>query len=426
MKKLLLLCGVALILSGCAVKGNFELGISSDKNVDFGMTIAYDDELIEVLMSMGSTDATSEVTEYTDEQKWEFVDTLFVSEDGSSPESLGFTGERYQEEDYKGYTYTKNDGNIDSITADDASFNLTNDYLEISESKLFAKNGDNYVSKITFTPAEETEGYQIESNITFTVTLPNKSISHNADSVSEDGKTLTWELTTNSQETIDFEFNFSSFPLIPVIIGAAVLLVIIIVVIVIVIKGKKGPKNSEPQTNEVKTETVSTQTNVESTNPVTTPVENNQATSEINEVKPMDLNQEPKQEVNVQPLERPVQPVNPAQNVTEVKPVSPTGGLNQVNPTVQAIKEEPVSQPINMNNTPNVAQANVSNPQPVSPQVKPEPTVQTNSNLESVTTQNPKVPDQSFLNSSSNAEPVEKSTAPTVEDLLNSTPKRDN
>ena len=426
MKKLLLLCGVALILSGCAVKGDFELGISSNKNVDFGMTIAYDDELIETLMSMGSIDETSEETEYTDEQKWEFIDTLFVSEDGSTPESLGFTGERYQEEDYKGYTYTKNVGNIDSITADDASFNLTNDCLEISESKLFAKNGDNYVSKITFTPAEETEGYQIESDITFTVTLPNKPISHNADSVSEDGKTLTWELTTNSQETIDFEFNFSSFPLIPVIIGAAALLIIIIVVIVIVAKSKKGPKNPESQINEVKTETVSTPANVEPTNQVTTPVENNQATSEISEVKPMDLNQEPKQEVNVQPLERPVQPVNPVQNVTEVKPVSPTGGLNQVNPTVQAIKEEPVSQPINMNNTPNVAQANVSNPQPVSPQVKPEPTVQTNSNLESVTIQNPKVPDQSFLNSSSNAEPVEKSTAPTVEDLLNSTPKRDN
>ena len=426
MKKLLLLCGVALILSGCAVKGDFELGISSDKNVDFGMTIAYDDELIEALMSMGSIDETSEETEYTDEQKWEFVENLFVSEDGSTPESLGFTGERYQEEDYKGYTYTKNVGNIDSITADDASFNLTNDYLEISESKLFAKNGDNYVSKITFTPAEETEGYQIESDITFTVTLPNKPISHNADSVSKDGKTLTWELTTNSQETIDFEFNFSSFPLIPVIIGAAVLLVIIIVVIVIVIKGKKGPKNSEPQTNEVKTETVSTQTNVEPTNPVTTPVENDQTINEINEVKPMDLNQESKQEVNDQNLEKPAQPVNPSSNVTEVKPVNPTEASNQVNPTVQTTKEEPVSQPINMNNTPNVVQANVSNPQPVSPQVKPEPTVQTNSNLESVTIQNPKVPDQSFLNSSSNAEPVEKSTAPTVEDLLNSTPKRDN
>ena len=420
MKKLLLLCGVALILSGCAVKGDFELGISSDKNVDFGMTIAYDDELIETFMSMGSIDETSEETEYTDEQKWEFVENLFVSEDGSTPESLGFTGERYQEEDYKGYTYTKNVGNIDSITADDASFNLTNDYLEISESKLFAKNGDNYVSKITFTPAEETEGYQIESDITFTVTLPNKPISHNANSVSEDGKTLTWELTTNSQETIDFEFNFSSFPLIPVIIGAAVLLIIIIVVIVIVIKGKKGPKNSEPQTNEVKTETVSTPTNVESTNPVTTPVENDQAINEANEVKPMDLNQEPKQEVNVQPLDK---PVNPTQNITEVEPVSPMGELNQVNPTVQTTKEEPVSQSANINNV-NVAQT--SNPQPVSSQAKTESTVQTSNNLESMTIENPKVPDQSFFNPSSNAEPVEKSTAPTVEDLLNSTPKRDN
>ena len=393
MKKLLLLCGIVLILSGCAVKGDFKLSINKDKTVDFGITIAYDDELIETLMSMNSSEEASEEIEYTDEQKWEFVDTLFEDDDNSSPESSGFVGERYQEEDYKGYTYTKNVGDIDSITADEADFDVTNNYLDISESKLFIKNGNNYVSKIVFTPAEETDGYQIDSNITFTVTLPNKPISHNADSVSEDGKTLTWNLTTNSQQAIDFEFSFLNLPLIIAISG--VCLLVIIVVIVLVVKGKKRSKTPVSKTNEVNAETVSTPTNLEQINQVTS-IENNQLSSETSEAKPVDLNQEINPQVNIQTFQ---QQENTFSNSTE--------DLNQVNsPT-----------PVNVNSTPNAIQANVD--------ATPSATVQTSDNLENVTMQNPKMPDQSFLNSS-NTKSVEKSTAPTVEDLLNSMPKRDN
>ena len=393
MKKLLLLCGIVLILSGCAVKGDFKLSINKDKTVDFGITIAYDDELIETLMSMNSSEEASEEIEYTDEQKWEFVDTLFEDDDNSSPESSGFVGERYQEEDYKGYTYTKNVGDIDSITADEADFDATNNYLDISESKLFIKNGNNYVSKIVFTPAEETDGYQIDSNITFTVTLPNKPISHNADSVSEDGKTLTWNLTTNSQQAIDFEFSFLNLPLIIAISG--VCLLVIIVVIVLVVKGKKRSKTPVSKTNEVNAETVSTPINLEQINQVTS-IENNQLSSETNEVKSVDLNQKITSQANVQTFQ---QQENTVSNLPE--------DLNQVN----------LSTSVNVNSTPNAIQANVD--------ATPSATVQTSDNLENVTMQNPKMPDQSFLNSS-NTKSVEKSTAPTVEDLLNSMPKRDN
>ncbi len=334
MKKLLLLCSVALILSGCAVKGDFKLGINSDKTVDFGVTIAYDDELIEVLMT--NSEEASEEVEYTEEQKWEFIDSMFDDEEDNSYESAGFTSERYQEGDFKGYTYSKNLGDIESVTAENASFNLTDDSQDLASAKFFTKNGDNYVSKITFVPVEETDTYQIDSSFTFTVTLPTKPISHNADNVSEDGKTLTWNLVADSQKNIDFEFNFSSFPLIPVIIGVAVLLVIIIIIIVVVTKGKKGPKNFETQTNELKTETVSTSTNLEQTNQVTPPVENNQMTNEINEVKPINL----EQEVNVQPLEQPVEP-------TQVQPVNmnntPNETQNSVNPQVQSVENSPAS-----------------------------------------------------------------------------------
>ena len=358
MKKLLLLCGIVLVLSGCTIKGDFKLGINSDKSIDVSATIAYDDELIEALMSMDEENPSEEI-EYTDEQKWEFIDNLFYSEESDSPTSLGFTQERYQEGEFKGYTLAKKINNIDDITSSSANFDLSNDFLQVSESKLFVKDGNNYISKITFGSTEDSQEYQVDSDITFTVTLPNKPISHNADSVSSDGKTLTWNLSMTSQKAIEFEFNFNSFPLIPVIIGAAILLIIII--IIIVIKGKKGPKTA-------------LETNIE----------------------PQTTANEPVSEIPVQPVTPTLETmVNQAATLTPSQDITPT--INEVSEPQQALNSS------NTSSTPNQE-----------------------TNLESSIMQDPKTPDQSFLNSSSNTNKVAQSTALSVEDLLNSTPKRDN
>ena len=254
MKKFICLVVCMLLLSGCAVKGEFNMGINSDKSISFSVTAAYDDELLEALMSMENN---SENATYPDEQKWEFLESGAETEDGESPEELGFTVARFDQDGFKGFTYTKSISNIDDLTAESASFDIVQDYLEISESKLFTKDGNSYVSKITYSPiTEDSSSSSIEQEIIFTLTLPSEPVSHNADSISEDGKTLTWDLSDRaSAGSIEFTFSFASFPIVLVVIGVIALIGIIAALLIIFGKGKKknNPTSSTPIDNNMGT-----------------------------------------------------------------------------------------------------------------------------------------------------------------------------
>lgn len=220
MKKIVCLVVCMLLLSGCAIKGDFAMGINSDKSIDFSVILAYDDELLEALMSMESE---SENETYTDEEKWEFLESSLESEE--NPVASGFDVSRYDQDGFKGFTFTKSIANIDDLTAETASFNITQDYAAISESKLFVKDGDNYVSKITYSPLTEDTDYSIEQEVFFKLTLPNEPISHNATSVSEDGLTLTWDLgAVSNTGNIDFTFKFATLPIVLIVIGIIALI----------------------------------------------------------------------------------------------------------------------------------------------------------------------------------------------------------
>ena len=78
----------------------------------------------------------------------------------------------------------------------------------------------------------------------FVVTLPNEAISNNANSVSEDGKTLTWNFNSDN-ETIEFEFSFISKYIIYAAIGVIALLVLIIIIVIIRKIMKKGKKKKD-------------------------------------------------------------------------------------------------------------------------------------------------------------------------------------
>ena len=251
LKKFICLVVCMLLLSGCAVKGEFNMGINSDKSISFSVTAAYDDELIEALISM---EDNSENATYTDEQKWEFLESSSETEDGESPEELGFTAARYDQDGFKGFTYTKSISNIDDLTAESASFDIIQDYLEISESKLFIKDGNNYVSKIMYSPVTEDSDYSIDQEMIFTLTLPTEPVSHNADSVSEDGKTLTWDLSDEtSAGNIEFTFSFSTFPIVLIVIGVIALIGIVAAAFIIFGKGKKknSPVSPTPVGNNI-------------------------------------------------------------------------------------------------------------------------------------------------------------------------------
>ena len=99
------------------------------------------------------------------------------------------------------------------------------------------------------------------------MTLPEKPTSNNADEVSSDGKTLTWNIEKNTD--IEFEFNFKdsdkksdddkkdsdSNLLMYILIGGGALLLIVAVVIIIVVvtsnKKKNGQQPQNPNQNQI-------------------------------------------------------------------------------------------------------------------------------------------------------------------------------
>lgn len=267
LKKLFILCAAILLVSGCSMKSEYKMEISSDKSMKFSVTSAMDDELIEALLSMqnnpnidtdsnciddetGMTNCGSssdEEKEYTDEEKWNMLESSIEGDE--NPEDFGFTKTRYEKDKYKGFTYSIYISNIDKISGDTAGFTFE-DFKEISKKIVFVKKGNNYKANLSITSNEETEGYDIDADIKFIVTLPNKPSSHNATEVSEDGKTLTWDLADKDTQNIEFEFSLINPLLIYAIIGGAVLLIIIIIILIIIKRKKKKNKENNIETNE--------------------------------------------------------------------------------------------------------------------------------------------------------------------------------
>lgn len=214
------------------------MSIKNDKSMDFSVIAAMDKELIDGMLSM--EDETGEEIEYTDEQRWYLVDESMSEEDITS---YGFTKEKYNEGEYYGYKYTKKISNIDDISGTISDFTLE-EFQNISESIVFIKDGDKYKANFVMSSeeqSEETEGYNIGIEMKFVVTLPNEAISNNATKVSDDGKTLTWNLLDSTSQNISFEFSFKDNTLLYVgIILGIIVLVSVIAIVFIYKNNKKG------------------------------------------------------------------------------------------------------------------------------------------------------------------------------------------
>jgi|GEM_PF-3317830 len=248
-----IVCAVVMLsmlasVCACGMKNDTEITVGKNGDVVVSSVLAYDDEMID--MSIESDEGSDSSSEITDEDRWAYIEENLMSE-----ESL--TYERFEDEEngWKGVRATSEDNkkSIDefSVETEGDRVNIYGDDFVTSESALFVKSGKTYKSNMTanFSETETYSGIKdylsyMTLEIKLVITLPSKAISSNADEVSEDGKTLTWDFSDLEDRDIDFEFKLPS--ILPIVIGiiAAVAVIAIIIIVICVVISKKGKKDS--------------------------------------------------------------------------------------------------------------------------------------------------------------------------------------
>ena len=341
------------LVTGCSMKTNIHMDIKANKDVTISMTMAMDDELIDAMISSSdsSDEGTGSNSSVTDKQRWEYVEkSLSESEDKGD-----WTKEKYDKDGFKGYTYISKTLKLDDLTGkSNSKYDFFGDE-ELDKAKIFTKKGSVYKSNFS---GDMKKDSSLGSNssyassmdlfeVTFSVTLPNKPAKHNATSVSKDGKTLTWDLTKES----DIQFEFSMGPNYLLYGGIAALVVVVIAVVSIVSKsaGKKKDKSTDTQDSD-KPMAQSTEENQElelNNDTFEEPKEDSALQAMYNEPQPEpqeEVKEEVKTEDSLQDMYNADVPAaeesTPEQSVEE-------SVLEQ--PTEQPVIEQPTEQPVEEN-----------------------------------------------------------------------------
>lgn len=261
-----------------------------------------------VHMDVTNSDVTVELTDIVNSSVREESQ---VAQLKAKYESLGYTVKEYDgtEDDMVGVICTKKFKLADVSSENSVEFHLeTLSSEELKAPKFFKAEkelfGTTYRATMTYdTKKAVVEGFtaeELEENadsieISYTVTLPSKAKSHNADSVQDN--TYTWNITYGETKEINYVFKTVS-PLLYIVIAVAVLTVVAVVVLV-VMKVMKNKKNNIQQP----------------TQPVTQPLNNNEnninpgyviPTAESNPVE-QPVNATPQEVVNEEPIVNDVQ-----------------------------------------------------------------------------------------------------------------------
>ena len=225
-----------MCLTGC-VRFNTSITIKSNGKADVSMLMAMVDT---------SEYGYDEQSLMSDEERQEYIDQ-------------GWEVEDYSKDGFNGYILSKKDVALSELS--ESMKNTQQDISSDSGDLSFSKQGFKYV--IDWQVFDKEEGEQISAyksyfNMTggymkMSITLPVKPSSHNATSVSADGKTLEWDLLNlGSDQNIHLEFSLINIGLIVAICLIAFLVIIGIIVAVVIANKKKkdrlmAPNGIQPQ-----------------------------------------------------------------------------------------------------------------------------------------------------------------------------------
>ena len=404
MKKIFLLLMGVMLLTGCEMKSEQVITINNDKSMEISGDAAMDYELIDAMLSTGDSfdeeTYETETKEYTQEERLQKFKEMIT--DKSINEN-----DIYDDGNFIGYKFTSKIDNIDNLIGDTQNI-TTNDLSKITTQKMFTKEGNTYKGKIIISKGDEDEeqnrqennassGIKITNN--FTVNLSSKALSNNATTVSEDGKTLTWDLTKDIQ-TIEFEFNLGTNYNMFIIAGIAIVVVLIIVLLITaLIKKSKSKKTNYPQPEPTNNEQIQ-QLNINSTPQITEiQPQNIMPQQQVTNVEPTEPVIEQQPTINIQPVTEPtletqipeVQPQNIIQQPEQVTNIEPALNVEPTEPVIEQqpmINIQPITEPTTETQIPEVQPQNIiQQPEQVTsvePVLNVEPTQQINNNNENL------------------------------------------
>ena len=278
---------------------------------------------------------------------------------------------------YKAEFNSGNEMNLDSDEDDFSDFPNLDEEVGATEKPLemvnetvadVETNGTDLSSNETFGDFAELTKLMGESEFTYVVNLPVAANSNNATEVTNDGKTLKWNLAGDAENSIQFSFSLLNMTNIMIVCGGCIIL-IIVVSVVLILKSRKKDKQpvdnftptvvndnnvgeapigeiagSEEVNNSIETinnETASVQQTVET--PVEQPVAMSVVQPEIaQQIQPEVV--QPAQPEMVQPMTTPEEPVleNPVENmINSVEPVYNTEPI--LNIEIPTIPEVPTA-----------------------------------------------------------------------------------
>lgn len=257
-KKILLILVGVLLLSGCTFKNTNNMSIDKEGKFDYSFTVTLDKDTLTTIIQ-----SENENAEITDEAMLKYMDNM------NYPFLEGLEKTTVSDDEYIGYKYSYNIDHIDKLSdekTNQVNLNFYSQTQKLKDLKLFKKIDNKYQANFVFnlnneeiltksddiTPSDDiatTTDDKIDLNkinfITeFSVTLPYKALTHNAESMTNEGKTLNWSIDVNKNETVKFTFSLLHIELIKqiaLIIGS----VIILLALMLIIARKKKKKTKK-------------------------------------------------------------------------------------------------------------------------------------------------------------------------------------
>ena len=198
--KILTIFLVVVFLCSCSVKNDNSITISKDGKVSYTILIGIDKQLIASLKNNNVLD---------DDTNINISD--YVSANIKDGYLDGFKKEKYSDNEYIGNKYTYIYDNIDNITSSIESKVYINDNenTELLGKDLFSKNDDVYSANLVYSLLDKDDYNEVSFLNTFSVNLPRRNISNNADKVINNGKKLIWNIRNGEERNIKFSFKLN-------------------------------------------------------------------------------------------------------------------------------------------------------------------------------------------------------------------------